>query len=135
MSRVTSLTNMPEEQLNRWIKRIALLFVVVLIAFVAFYVIDRFRMPTAEIVDQQLVAMEEKVRAEPENIAARGLLADTYAAKGRYEDAIVQYTLLIDADQEVELASLGPRPRLPGDGAVRRRDQGLRRRGRVRCRR
>ena len=45
MSRVTSLTNMPEEQLNRWIKRIALLFVVVLIAFVAFYVIDRFRMP------------------------------------------------------------------------------------------
>ncbi len=43
MSRVTSLTSMSDQQLNRWIKRIALLFFVVLIAFVAFYAVDRFR--------------------------------------------------------------------------------------------
>jgi tetratricopeptide (TPR) repeat protein len=105
MSRVTSLTNMPEAQLNRWIKRLALLFVVVLIAFVAFYVIDRFRAPTASIADQSLVALEEAVRTEPANIANRGKLADTYLAKGRYEEAVAQYSAIIETGKDVELAS------------------------------
>ena len=107
MSRVTSLTSMPEAQLNRWIKRIGLLLIVGLVAFVAFYAVDRFRASPAPIVDQQLAVLEETVRADPADTTARGQLADLYFAKQRYEDAIAQYSLLIDAGKEVELASLG----------------------------
>ena len=99
MSRVTSLTHMPEQQLNRWIKRLALLFVVVLIAFVAFYAFDRFRMPAAPIVDRELAALEEAVRADPADVVARGQLAELYFAKGRFDEAVAQYTALIDAQQ------------------------------------
>ena len=66
MSRVTSLTNMPEQQLNRWIKRIALLFVVVLVAFVAFYAVDRFRAPAPPIVDASSPILEEAVADGPD---------------------------------------------------------------------
>jgi tetratricopeptide (TPR) repeat protein len=107
MSRVTSLTNLPEEQLNRWIKRIALLFFVVLVAFVALYALDRFRLPQAPIIDQELATLEELVRADPADTVSRGQLADLYYAKGRFEEAVSQYTLLIDAGKQVQLASLG----------------------------
>lgn len=107
MFRVTSLTEMPEAQLNRLIRRIGLLFFVGLVAFVAFYAIDRIRFSPAPIVDQELAAAEEAVRVDPANVIARGQLADLYFVKSRFQDAIAQYTLLIDAGKEVELASLG----------------------------
>ena len=107
MSRVTSLTSMPEKQLNRWIKRIGLLLIVGIVAFVAFYAVDRFRASPAPIVDQQLAALEEAIRADPADTTSRGQLADLYFAKGRFEEAIAQYTVLIDANKEVYLASLG----------------------------
>jgi tetratricopeptide (TPR) repeat protein len=106
MSRVTSLTSMPEAQLNRWIKRIGLLLIIGIVAFVAFYAIDRFRAPATAMVDQKLSALEEAVRTDPSNTVARGQLADLYLAKRRFEDAIAQYTVLIDANKEVEPASL-----------------------------
>ncbi len=102
MSRVTSLTNMPEAQLNRWIRRIALLFVVVLIAFVAFYAIDRFRAPTAPILDRELAALEEAVRTDPTDLASRGRLADLYLASSRYDEAIAQYTEIIGTGKQDE---------------------------------
>ncbi len=107
MSRVTSLTSMPEKELNRWIKRIALVFVVLLVAFVAFYAVDRFRMPQAQLADKTLTALEDAVRANPADTVSRGKLADTYYAKKRFADAITQYTALIDVKADVELASLG----------------------------
>ncbi len=107
MSRVTSLTSMPEKELNRWIKRIALLFVVLLVAFVAFYAVDRFRMPQPAMIDKQLSALEDAVRANPADTVSRGKLADMYYTKKRFTDAITQYTALIDAKSDVELASLG----------------------------
>jgi tetratricopeptide (TPR) repeat protein len=107
MSRVTSLTSMPEAQLNRWIKRIGLLLLVGVVAFIAFYAVDRFRAPVAPIVDQKLAALEEAVRKDPADAVSRGQLADVYYAKRRFEEAIIQYTSLIDAKKDVELASLG----------------------------
>jgi tetratricopeptide (TPR) repeat protein len=38
---------------------------------------------------------------------SRGQLADAYFAKKRFQDAITQYTALIDGKKDVELASLG----------------------------
>ena len=107
MSRVTSLTSMPEKQLNRWIKRLALLLIIGIVAFVAFYAVDRFRASPAPIVDRELAVLEELVRADPADAVARGQLADLYYAKARFEDAVAQYTMLIDAGKQVELASLG----------------------------
>jgi tetratricopeptide (TPR) repeat protein len=107
MFRVTSLTEMPEARVNRLIKLLALVLLVGVVAFIAFYAVDRFRATPPAIVDQQLSALEEKVRTDPADGVARGQLADLYTAKGRYEDAVVQYTALIDAKRDVELASLG----------------------------
>jgi tetratricopeptide (TPR) repeat protein len=107
MFRVTSLTEMSEKQLNRWIKRVALLIVVVFIAFVAFYVVDRYRLPQTPIVDQHLAALEEAVRAEPDNIANRGQLADLYVAKKRYADAIAQYDLIVGSGKYEAPARVG----------------------------
>ncbi len=117
MSRVTSLTNMPEAELNRWIKRIALLFVVVLIAFVAFYAVDRFRAPAAPILDRELAALEEAVRADPADLASRGRLGDIYLAANRFDDAIAQYTEIIGTGKQNEAAyvSRGQAYEIKGD--------------------
>jgi tetratricopeptide (TPR) repeat protein len=95
---------MSEKELNRWIKRIALLFVVVLVAFIAIYAVDRFRMPAKPIPDQRIAALEEKVRANPADVVSRGSLADLYEANGRHQEAIDQYTAIINSGQAVEVA-------------------------------
>jgi tetratricopeptide (TPR) repeat protein len=107
MFRVTSLTSMDDRQLNKWIKRVALLLVAGTVLFVGFYVFDRWRPATPAIVDQQLVKLEQAVRDNPEDVTSRGQLADTYVAKGRYEEAITQYNLILDAGKEEELATFG----------------------------
>ena len=104
MSRVTSLTSMPEAQLNRWIKRIALLLVVGIVAFVAFYAVDRFRAPAPSIVNREMAVVEEAVRTDPTDIASRGRLGDLYFAAGRYEDAIAQYSEIIRTGKRDEAA-------------------------------
>ena len=107
MFRVTSLTKMDDRQLSRWIKRIALILVAGTVLFTGFYVFDRWRPATAPIVDRRLSALEQAVRDQPEDIVSRGNLADTYVAKGRYEDALVQYNAILDAGKETELATFG----------------------------
>jgi tetratricopeptide (TPR) repeat protein len=107
MFRVTSLTQMPEQQLNRWIKRVALLFFAVLVAFIAFYAVDRFRAPAAPIVDREVAQLEETIRANPADAAARGQLGERYFVKGRFDEAVTQFTALIDANMEVMPASFG----------------------------
>ena len=108
MSRVTSLTQMPEAQLNRWIKRIALLFVVVLIAFVAFYVFDRYNpIQQPSKIEQQVKTAEAAVQANPADLAERGVLADMYLQIGRYQDAIAQYDAIIATGKGEELARIG----------------------------
>jgi tetratricopeptide (TPR) repeat protein len=107
MFRVTSPTKMDDQQLNRLIKRVLLLLILGTIAFVAFYALDRWRPASTPIIDRQLSALEQQVRDAPDDIAARGQLADTYVAKGRYEDAIVQYNLILDTGKAEEPAKVG----------------------------
>jgi tetratricopeptide (TPR) repeat protein len=91
MMRVASLTNLSDRQLDRLIRRVALLAVVVLIAFVAFYVLDRYRAPQASMVDREVAALEDAVRANPADVSSRGRLADLYLKKGLFAQAITQY--------------------------------------------
>ncbi len=107
MFRVTSPTKMDDQQLNRLIKRVALILVVGTVLFTGFYILDRWRPATTPIVDRQLSALEQQVRDTPDDVAVRGTLADTYVAKGRYEDAIVQYNLILETGKADELAKFG----------------------------
>jgi len=107
MFRVTSLTKMDDKRLNRLIKRVALILVVGTVLFTGFYVLDRWRPAATPTIDRQLATLEQQVRDTPDDIVARGKLADTYVKKGRYEDAITQYNLILDAGKAEELAKLG----------------------------
>ena len=107
MFRVTSPTKMDEKQLNRWIKRVLLLLVLGTIAFVAFYGLDRWRPATTPIVDQRLATLEQAVRDKPDDVASRGQLADTYVAKGRFDEALVQYNAILETGKADELAKYG----------------------------
>jgi tetratricopeptide (TPR) repeat protein len=106
MYRVSSLASVPDRVLDRWIRRLVLLVAVALIAFVGIYVVDRWRPASAPIIDQRQAALEEAVRADPNDIAARGALADLYAVNGRYEEAIVQYDAILETGEADMLAHL-----------------------------
>lgn len=97
----------PDDELAMWIKRVARLLVVATLAFAAFYAVDRWRPASPPIIDQHVAALEAAVRKDPNDIASRGLLADAYVAKGRYQDAVTQYTAIIDAKTNLEPAYLG----------------------------
>lgn len=104
MFRVTSLAEMPDAQLNRWIKRLALVLLIGVVGFIAFYAVDRFRAPAAPLVDRETAAMEQAVRDDPTDLAARGRLADLYLAADRYDDAIAQYSEIIKTGKADEQA-------------------------------
>jgi tetratricopeptide (TPR) repeat protein len=107
MFRVTSLTKMDDSQLNRLIKRLALILVAGTVVFTGFYILDRWRPASTPIIDRQLATVEQQVRDKPDDIAARGTLADLYVKKGRFEDAIVQYDAILATGKADELAKFG----------------------------
>ena len=107
MLRVTSLTKMDDRQLNRLIKRVALILVAGTVLFTGFYILDRWRPASTPIVDRRLSALEQQVRDKPDDIAARGTLADTYVGKSRFADAIVQYNLILDTGKADVQAKYG----------------------------
>ncbi|MCU0479397.1 MAG: tetratricopeptide repeat protein [Chloroflexi bacterium] len=107
MFRVTSLTSMDDRQLNKWIKRVVLILVAGTVLFTGFYFLDRWRAPATPIVDRRLSALEQAVRDNPEDVAARGLLADTYVAKGKFEEALVQYNAILETGKAEEQATYG----------------------------
>jgi len=116
MFRVTSLTAMSDRQMDRLIKRIALILVFGAIAFAGFYVFDRFRIPAAPMVDRGLATLEQAVRDDPSDIAARGQLADLYVAKARYPEAIAQYDAILETGKQDELAHFGRAQALKASG-------------------
>lgn len=107
MAWIASLAKRPEGELDRLIKRIAAILLVGALIFVAFYLFDRWRPAAPAIVDRQLAALEQAVRDDPKDVAARGQLADTYVAKGRFQDAVTQYDAIVESGQAVELAKMG----------------------------
>jgi len=107
MAWIASLTRISEGELDRLIKRIAAILLVGTLAFVAFYVLDRFRMPAPSMVDQTIASLETAVRDDPSNVAARGQLADAYVIAERYEDAVVQYDAILETGKADELAHFG----------------------------
>lgn len=118
MYRVSSLTSVPDRVLDRWIRRLVVLVAVVAVAFVGIYVADRWRPASAPIVDQRMAALEEAVRADPNDVSARGQLADLYAVKGRHEEAIAQYGAILETGKADMLAHLSRARVLQQTGAL-----------------
>jgi tetratricopeptide (TPR) repeat protein len=107
MFRVTSLAQVPDEQLNRWIKRLGLLLVVGTLAFVGFYAFDRFRLPGASMVDRQVTAAEEQVRQAPDDINTRLRLGTLYLGAKRWDDAVSQFDQVLAISDGNRIAILG----------------------------
>ena len=116
MFRVTSPGAMSDRQLDRLIKRVATLLVIGLIAFVGFYVFDRWRIPATPIIDQRMAALEVAVREDPSDITSRGQLADLYTAAGRFPEAISQYDAILETGKQDELAHFGRARALQASG-------------------
>ena len=116
MFRITSLTEISDRQLDRLVRRIAAILLISLIAFVGFYVLDRWRMPATPMIDQRTAALEGAVRDDPADIASRGQLADLYVAAKRYPEAIAQYDAILSTGKEAERAHFGRATALQGSG-------------------
>jgi tetratricopeptide (TPR) repeat protein len=107
MAWIASLAKRPEGELDRLIKRIGAILLVGALIFTAFYLFDRWRPATPAIADQKLAALEQAVRDDATDVAARGQLADLYVVKERYQEAITQYNAILETGKAEELAKMG----------------------------
>ncbi len=104
---VAALDEATDGQIDRWIRRMALLLVAGAVAFAAFYAFDRWRPATPSIVNRETTALEQAVRDDPNDVSARGRLADVYVASGRFADAIAQYDAVLASGKADKLGHLG----------------------------
>jgi tetratricopeptide (TPR) repeat protein len=96
-----------DRALRRAIRMLVIVLALGTVGFVGFYVLDRWVMAPPPIIDQQVVALEDALRASPNDIALRGQLADTYVRKGRLEEAVTQYDAILATGKAQELAHFG----------------------------
>ncbi len=114
----------PSRQLNRLIRRLGLILLVGLVAFIGFYVFDRWRMPAPPMAEREVVRLEDAVEARPTTSRSAASSPTLYLAAERYDDGIAQYTRDHQHRQLDELGHFGPRPCVRAQG----------RSGRGRCR-
>lgn len=107
---LTDLRKLPERSLDRLIRRVALVLGIGVVLFAAFYALDRWRPAAPSIADQRITTLETAVREDPADLSARGQLADAYFLAERYQEAIREYTAILDASpalNQEELARFG----------------------------
>lgn len=96
-----------ERALNRLILGLAVLLVVGVPALGLFYVLDRHVDPGPTLVQRQLSTAEEAVRAEPNKLSNRILLAAAYMTAKRYDEAVNQFTEVLKVEPGHRGALLG----------------------------
>jgi len=104
---LAALGQAQDREIDRWIRRMALLLVAGAVAFAGFYALDRWRPASPSIATRETAALEQAVRDDPSDVAARGGLADAYVAGGRYADAIAQYDAVIATGKADKLGRMG----------------------------
>lgn len=107
MIRIASLADIPEQQLNRLIRRIGLLLLLSVAAFGLFYVVDRNPAAGPSLVERQITRLEEAIRAEPANLVLRLQVARLYAAEEQWDNALAQYDEVLSADATNANATFG----------------------------
>lgn len=73
----------------------------------ALYFLDQFRDPGPAMADRAVMSAEDAVQKSPNAITPRFTLAELYAAKGRYADAIVQYEEILKVQPDTAAVLLG----------------------------
>lgn len=96
-----------ERTLNQVILGLAVLLVVGAPALGLFYVLDRHVDPGPTLVQRQLSTAEEAVRAEPNKLSNRILLAAAYMTARRHDDAVSQFTEVLRVEPGHRGALLG----------------------------
>jgi tetratricopeptide (TPR) repeat protein len=101
------LLSVQERFLNRLMALSAVLLVVAVAGFVIYYNLDRQSGESPVTLADDIVRIEEEVRADPENLAARLALAGLYYADGRYVESTEQYEAALTIDDESLMAMVG----------------------------
>jgi len=90
-------------------KALALVLVLAIVGFAAFYYLDRYHADRTPIVDQEVARLWQMVANDPSNPQTRVALATLLMHKEAYADAIAQYgeALKLDENNATALAGLG----------------------------
>jgi tetratricopeptide (TPR) repeat protein len=73
----------------------------------ALYFFDQYRDPGPSLADRAVLSAEDAVQKNPNAISPRFTLAELYAAKGRYQEAITQYDEILKAQPDTAAVLLG----------------------------
>ncbi len=96
-----------DRAIDRAIRVLAVALVIGLVAFAAFYWLDRHPAAGPTLGDRQVAGAEQAVRDSPNDLAVRNHLAAAYVSAGRLEDGIAQFTLILEAEPGNRAGLLG----------------------------
>lgn len=88
---------------------LVVLFLLAAGSFAAYYYMDRYTAPKATAIDTNIARVLQMAKNDPTNPNTRTILAELYAQKGDYANAIAQYNEALKADDKSlrALAGLG----------------------------
>ena len=96
-----------EARLWRLCRRFVVAGVLLLAACVAFYAYDHYWVSVESPLDQAVAALEVSVRQSPNDAEARLRVANAYARKKRYSEAVEQYQEALNLRKNWQAALLG----------------------------
>jgi tetratricopeptide (TPR) repeat protein len=96
-----------DRMLGRLVLGLALVLVIGIPAFAAYYYFDRHPDPGPSLADRTIASAEAAVRAQPSDTVARNALAAAYVRAKRYEDGVAQFTEVLKLQPDNRAALLG----------------------------
>ena len=96
-----------DHSIERAIRIFAIALPIGLLAFMAFYWLDRHPAAGPSLQDRAVAAAEQAVRDNPNDLAVRNHLAAAYVSAGRAQDGVQQFTLVLDSSTGDRAALLG----------------------------
>lgn len=96
-----------DRAIDRAIRYLAIGLPIVLVAFAAFYWLDRNPAAGPSLAQRNIAAAEAAVRESPNDLAVRNHLAAAYVSAGRLDDGIEQFGLVLSSESGNRAALLG----------------------------
>lgn len=100
------IAGLDDRTTSRWIKRLAIIFLVITVPTVALYVSDQYRAPAPSLMDQAIATAEDAVRQNPNTLSVRFALAQVYEQAGRLDEALVQYDQILSVEPTAKTAQV-----------------------------
>lgn len=96
-----------DRMLGRLVLGLALVLIIGIPAFAAYYYFDRHPNPGPSLADRTIASAEAAVRAQPSDTVARNALAAAYVRAKRYDDGIAQFSEVLKLQPDNRAALLG----------------------------